>query len=100
MLSQKMGCSQPQLTRRELLNVFKAEINKAQWAGCTDAYKALYKGFDIATFYPFYGKERDEIAKEKQQKLVKEHFSKVLAAGIPELANQVYDSTVEDEEVD
>lgn len=94
----QQGKSQP--TRRELLNFFKAEVNKAQWGGCTDAYKALYKGFDIATFYPFYGKERDEIAKEKQQKLVREHFSKVLAAGIPDLANKVDDPSVEDEELD
>ncbi|GAB4532223.1 MAG: hypothetical protein Tsb0014_16480 [Pleurocapsa sp.] len=99
-LQQDKQQGKPQLTRRELLNVFKAEVNKAQWAGCTDAYKALYKGFDIATFYPFYGKDKDEIAKEKQQKLVREHFSKVLAAGIPELANQVDESSIDDEELD
>ena len=89
-----------QITRRRLLEFFKAEVNKAQWGGCTDAYKALYKGFDIATFYPFYGKDKDEIAKDKQLKLVKEHFSKVLAVGIPELASKVNEPSVEDEELD
>jgi hypothetical protein len=89
-----------QYSRLELLRFFRAEVNKTHWAGCTDAYKALEKGFDITTFYPFYGKEKDEIAKERQQKLVKEHFSKVLAAGIPDLANKVDESSVDDEELD
>jgi hypothetical protein len=89
-----------QYSRLELLRFFRAEVNKTHWAGCTDAYKALEKGFDITTFYPFYGKEKDEIAKERQQKLVKEHFSKVLAVGIPDLANKVDESSVDDEELD
>lgn len=90
----------PQLTRRELLKFFRAEVNKAEWAGCTDAYRALEKGFNITTFYPFYGKEKDEISKEKQQNLVREHFSRVLAVGIPNLANQVDDLSTNDEELD
>lgn len=99
-LQQDKYQSKTQITRRRLLEFFRAEVNKAQWGGCTDAYKALYKGFDIATFYPFYGKDKDEIAKDKQQKLVKEHFSKVLAVGIPELAIKVNEPSVEDEELD
>lgn len=99
-LQQDRQQGKSQLTRRELVIFFKAEVNKAQWASCTDAYRALYKGFDIATFYPFYGKERDEIAKEKQQKLVREHFSKVLAAGISELASKMDEQSTDDEELD
>jgi hypothetical protein len=89
-----------QSSRRELLRFFRAEVNKTNWAGCTDAYKALEKGFDITTFYPFYGKEKDEIPKDRQQELVKEHFSKVLAAGISELANKVEEPSIDDEELD
>ena len=82
------------------MKFFRAEINKAEWAGCTDAYKALEKGFNITTFYPFYGKEKDSISKEKQQNLVREHFSKVLAVGIPDLVNQVEDVSDEKEDID
>ncbi len=91
-----------QLSRRELLEFFRAEKNKAKWAGCSDAYKALYKGFDVATFYLFQGngKEKDERSLKNQQNCVREYFSKVLAAGIPELANQVDESSIDDEELD
>ena len=99
-LQQDKQEKKPQLSRRKLLEFFKAEVNRAQWPDCPDAYKALYKGFDVANFYPFYGKERDTILKEKQQGLVKEHFSIVLAAGIPELADKVDQISGEEEELD
>jgi hypothetical protein len=99
-LLQDKQIGKPQSTRRELLKFFRGEVNKAEWASCTDAYKALEKGFNITTFYPFYGKGKEEISKEKQQNLVREHFSKVLAVGIPDLANQVDDLSIDDEEID
>ena len=85
-------------TRLELLRYFRAEVNKAQWGGCTDAYKALYNGFNISTFYNLYEKQKDELSKEKQTKLIRKHFSKVLAVVISELANQVDMTSIEDEE--
>ena len=88
------------LTSRELLRFFRGETNKAEWAGCTDAYNTLKKGFSGQNFYDLYGKEKDELTTDQQNKLIRQHFSKVLAAGIPELANQVDDSMVEDKDVD
>jgi hypothetical protein len=72
-LKQDKQQGKPQLTRRELLKFFRGEVNKVQWAGCTDAYKALEKGFNIVTFYNCYGKNKDEISNDKQEELVKTH---------------------------
>lgn len=88
------------LTSRELLRFFGGKTNSTEWAGCTEAYTTLKKGFSGQNFFDLYGKEKSELAEDKQNKLIRGHFSKVLAAGIPELANQVNDSTVEDEELD
>jgi hypothetical protein len=73
------------LTRRRLLNFFNAETNKAQWPGCTDAYKALHKGFDTVAFY---GREHEKLNDKKKEDMVRDRFSAVLAAGLPELYNQ------------
>jgi len=88
------------LTSRELLRFFRGETNKAEWAGCTDAYNTLKKGFSGQNFYDLYGKEKDELTPDQQNKLIRQHFSKVLAAGIPELANKVDEPSLEDEELD
>ena len=84
-------------SRLELLRHFRGEANKAQWAGCTDAYKALKKGFDINGFYDLYGKQKDELAKDKQTKLIRKHFSKVLAAGIPDLIERGDETSIDDD---
>ena len=91
----KQGKSIP--SRLELLRHFRGEANKAQWAGCTDAYKALKKGFDINTFYNLYGKQKDELAKDKQTKLIRKHFSKVLAVGIPNLVDRDDETSIDDD---
>ena len=85
------------LSRLELLRHFRGEANIAQWAGCTDAYKALRKGFDINTFYNLYGKQKDELGKDKQTKLIRKHFSKVLAAGIPNLVDRGDETSIDDD---
>ena len=92
---EKQGKSIP--SRLELLRHFRGEANKAQWAGCTDAYKALRKGFDINTFYNLYGKQKDELEKNKQTKLIRKHFSKVLAAGIPNLVDRGDEASTDDD---
>ena len=87
-------------TSRELLRFLRGEKNKAEWAGCTDAYSVLKKGFNGQNFYDLYGKVKEELTEDDQNDLIREHFSKVLAAGIPDLANQVDKPSVEDEELD
>ncbi|MBC1254919.1 hypothetical protein GNE54_05670, partial [Trichormus variabilis V5] len=73
------------LSRRKLLNFFGAETNKAQWPGCTDAHRTLYKGFDVVTFY---GREHEKMKKEQKEDMVRDRFSAILAAGLPELKDQ------------
>lgn len=73
------------LSRRKLLNFFSADKNKAEWAGCTSAYNALHKGFDIATFY---GKEHEKMNSQQKEEMLRDRFSAVLIAGLPELHNQ------------
>ncbi|HEY9769448.1 MAG TPA: DNA sulfur modification protein DndB [Coleofasciculaceae cyanobacterium] len=85
---------------RKLLVFFRGQINKAEWPGCTDAYNAIEKGFSGKNFYDLYGQDKNELFEDKQKQLIREHFSKVLAAGIPELANKVDEASLEDEELD
>ena len=92
---QKKGKNVP--SRLKLLQHFRGEANKAQWAGCTDAYKALKKGFDINTFYNLYEKQKDELVEDKQKELIREHFSKVLAAGIPDLVDRDDETSTDDD---
>ena len=87
-------------TSRELLRFFRGEINKAEWSGCTDAYNTLKKGFSGQNFYDLYGKDKKELTQDKQNEIIREHFSKVLAAGIPDLANRFDEPPVDNEELD
>ncbi|MEH2246247.1 hypothetical protein [Nostoc sp.] len=73
------------LSRRKLLNFFSADKNKAEWAGCTDAYKALYKGFDTVAFY---GKEHEKMNTQQKEDMIRDRFSAILAIGLPELNTQ------------
>ncbi len=70
------------LSRRKLLNFFSADKNKAEWPGCTDAYKALYKGFDTVAFY---GKEHEKMNSQQKEEMIRDRFSAILAIGLPEL---------------
>jgi len=83
------------LSKRKLLYFFSADTNKAQWPGCTDAYKILYKGFDIVTFY---GREHEKMNNKQKEEIVRDRFSALLAAGLPELHNQPSASIHSEEE--
>ncbi|MHC5730089.1 MAG: hypothetical protein ACYTXY_39455, partial [Nostoc sp.] len=87
------------LSRRKLLNFFSADKNKAEWAGCTDAYKALYKGFDTVAFY---GKEHEKMNNQQKEDMVRDRFSAILAVGLPELNTQssLLQVSEEDDEID
>jgi hypothetical protein len=75
----------PILSQRKLLNFFSADVNKAQWSGCTDAYVKLYKGFDTAAFY---GKEHEKMSIKSKEGKVRDRFAAVLATGLPDLYSQ------------
>lgn len=83
------------LSKRKLLKFFSAETNKAQWSGCSDAYKALYKGFDTNAFY---GTDHERISDERKKEMVRERFSAVLLAGLPELNSQSSDDIISEED--
>ena len=83
------------LSKRRLLKFFSADTNKAQWPGCSDAYKALYKGFDTNAFY---GTDHERISDERKKDMVRERFSAVLVAGLPELNSQFSDDTTSEED--
>lgn len=86
------------VSKRKLLNFFGADINKAQWPGCTDAHKTLYKGFDTAAFY---GRDHEKMSTQKKENLVRERFSAVLAAGLPEAYHQLLvKQTLDDDDSD
>lgn len=85
-------------TSRKLLYFLSNKTNYAEWTGCTDAYDILKRGFNGQNFYDLYGKVKEELTEDDQNKQIKEHFAKVLAAGIPDLANQVDEPSVEDDE--
>ncbi|OUL23377.1 hypothetical protein BV372_29915 [Nostoc sp. T09] len=86
------------ISKRKLLNFFGADTNKAQWPGCTDAHKTLYKGFDTAAFY---GRDHEKMSIQKKEKLVRERFSAVLAVGLPEAYHQLLaKQTSDDEDLD
>ncbi|WP_248277661.1 DNA sulfur modification protein DndB [Brasilonema sp. UFV-L1] len=88
----------PMLSKRKLLNFFSADTNKVKWAGCTDAYNALYKGYSTVAFY---GREHEKMNSQQKDKLVRERFSAVLAAGLPELYSQsLAKQSSEDDELD
>ena len=61
------------------------------------AYEYLYGAFHVNAFF---GRDHEEISDKRKDEMVKEHFSKVLAMGIPELANQIDHPSLEDEELD
>jgi hypothetical protein len=69
------------LSRRKLLYFFSADVNKAQWPGCTDAYGRLYKGFDTVAFY---GRDHEKMGSKLKEQKVRERFAAVLAAGLPD----------------
>lgn len=85
------------LSKRRLLKFFSADINVAQWPGCSDAYKALYKGFHTNAFY---GNDHDKLSDDRKKELVRNRFSDVLAAGLPRLDSQLSDEQpfVEDDD--
>lgn len=86
----------PVLSRRKLLKFFEAETNKTQWPGCADAYKAIHKGFDTNAFY---GKDHDKMSDRKKDDAVRDRFSAVLVAGLPDLyTHAVAGQLPEDEE--
>ncbi|WP_460201428.1 hypothetical protein [Scytonema sp. NUACC21] len=76
------------LSKRKLLNFFGADTNKAQWPGCTDVYKILYRGFDTNAFY---GKDHEKMSDQKKEDMIRDRFSSVLAAGLPEIYNQFFE---------
>ena len=68
----RQGNSVP--TSRELLRFFRGEVNKTEWAGCTDAYNTLKTGFSGQNFYDLYGKDKKELTEDKQNNLIREHI--------------------------
>jgi hypothetical protein len=83
------------LSERKLLNFFSADINKSQWPRCTDAYKALYAGFNTNAFY---GKEHEQMSDDEKKEMVRERFAAVLTAGLPELNTQPPDEQIFEED--
>lgn len=85
------------LSKRKLLNFFKAEANKAQWPSCTDAYKALYRGFDTNGFY---GRDHEQLNKEQKEQMVRDRFSTLLYIGLPQVDGQSSNEELYDEDED
>jgi hypothetical protein len=85
------------LSRRKLLIFFSADKNKAEWAGCTDCYNALYKGFNTVAFY---GKDHEKMNSQQKEDMLRDRFSAVLISGLPELDNPTLEqqSLEEDDE--
>lgn len=83
------------LSKRKLLKFFAADTNKAEWPSCSDAYKALYKGFATNAFY---GRDYDQISDDRKKAMVRERFSAVLATGLPQVDSQSLDENLSDEE--
>jgi hypothetical protein len=83
------------LSQRQLLNFFSADKNKAQWPGCTDVYKALYKGFDTNAFY---GRDHERMSEDDKKEMVRKRFSAVLAAGLPQLDSHFSEEQLSEEE--
>ena len=85
------------LSQRKLLQFFSAETNKTHWPNCSSAYQGLYKGFDTNAFY---GKEHEKMTDKEKRDMVRDRFSAVLAAGLPELSSQSSERQLSDEEED
>lgn len=83
------------LSKRKLLKFFSADTNKAQWPDCSVAYGELYKGFDTNAFY---GTDHERMNDERKRDMVRDRFSAVLAAGLPQLNNQSSDERLFEEE--
>ncbi len=83
------------LSRRKLLKFFSADTNKAQWPNCNDAYQTLYRGFNTNALY---GKDHDQMTDERKKDMVRERFSAVLAAGLPQLDSQSSEEQLLEEE--
>jgi hypothetical protein len=82
-------------SRRKLLNFFGADTNKAQWPGCTDAHQMVKKCFETAAFY---GRDNEKMSDQKKANLVRDRFSAVLAAGLPEAYHQLLAKQTSDED--
>ncbi|WP_202895653.1 hypothetical protein [Iningainema tapete] len=85
----------PMLSRRKLLHFFSADTNKDQWNDCSDAYKALYKGFDTTAFY---GRDHEKMSNQRKEDLVRDRFSAVLAVGLPDSYSQPSSQPLSEEE--
>ncbi len=83
------------LSKRKLLRFFSADTNKAQWPGCNVAYKTLYTGFNINTFY---GKDYEKMNSQQKEEMVRDRFSTVLAAGLSEVYNQSSEKQISEDE--
>ncbi|MUG92654.1 hypothetical protein F7734_09385 [Scytonema sp. UIC 10036] len=83
------------LSKRKLLRFFSADTNKAQWPGCNDAYRTLYRGFDTNAFY---GKDHEKMNSQQKENMVRDRFSSVLAAGLPEAYNQSSEKQISEDE--
>ncbi|MFB2939341.1 hypothetical protein ACE1B6_29150 [Aerosakkonemataceae cyanobacterium BLCC-F154] len=86
---------EPILSKRKLLNFFKAEANRTQWPNCNEAYKVLYRGFDTNAFY---GKDHEQLTKERKEEMVRDRFSSLLAAGLPQFDRQLSNDGVSEDE--
>jgi len=84
----------PILSKRKLLKFFGADTNKVQWYGCSDAYNILYRGFDTNAFY---GKDYEKMTDVNKKEMVRDRFSAVLAAALPELSNHPADEPEADD---
>ncbi|MBD2141711.1 hypothetical protein H6F39_10130 [Anabaena sp. FACHB-1250] len=87
----------PVLSKRKLLKFFSADTNKAHWHNCNAVYQGLYKGFDTNAFY---GKEHEQMSDERKRDMVRDRFSAILAAGLPEFYSQSSERQLSNEEED
>jgi hypothetical protein len=91
---------QPMLSRRKLLNFFRADINKAQWANCNNLSEIIYKVFNTKLFYTHYTSDYDKMNDDTKKGLVRNRFSALLAAGLPDSYSQALTEHSPDEEDD
>ena len=87
----------PVLSKRKLLKFFSADTNKAHWPNCNAVYQGLYKGFDTNAFY---GKEHEQMSDERKRDMVRDRFSAILAAGLPDFYSQSSERQLSEEEED
>ena len=75
--------SQATESPRRLLNFFAANSSRDNYPDCDTAYREVLGGFNNNSFF---GKNAERLNEKKKERLVKEHFTEVFLAGLPDYA--------------